>query len=142
MSGIVLLILRLALAVPLYVFLGVGLYQLWRDVRRQSELLALHQAPPLNLRLGQEQQWHSFTQPEIFLGRSSTCDFVVDDPTISARHARLFFRQGQWWLDDLASTNGTFLNGELVKTSILVTDGDMILLGQVELVISLPSRTS
>ena len=140
MSGVVLLFLRVALAVLLYAFLGVGLYQLWRDLRRQAELLAARQAPPLNLRLPQEDQGLSFTQPEIFMGRGSVCDFIVEDPTISARHARLSYHQGQWWLDDLASTNGTFLNGEAVKASALVTNGDEILLGQAAVIVSIPSE--
>jgi pSer/pThr/pTyr-binding forkhead associated (FHA) protein len=139
MSGIVLLFLRVVLAVLLYGFLGVGLYQLWRDLRRQTELLAARQSPPLSLRLADETNPRTFAQPEIFLGRGNTCDFLVDDPTISARHARLSFRQGQWWLEDLASRNGTFLNGEALKTPALLTDGDKIRLGQVELVISLPT---
>ena len=142
MSGIVLLFLRVILAVLLYAFLGVGLYQLWLDLRRQSELLAARQSPPLSLRRTDEPEGRSFTQPELILGRSSACDFIVDDPTISARHARLAYRQGQWWLDDLASTNGTFLNGEAVKTSVLIADGDRVLLGQVELDVTLPTGSS
>jgi hypothetical protein len=140
MSGIVLLFLRVVLALLLYTFLGVGLYQLWLDLRRQAELLAARQSPPLNLRKADEEQFSSFTQPELILGRSSVGDFIVDDPTVSVRHARLAYRQGQWWLDDLASTNGTFLNGEMVKASALITDGDKIMLGQVELIISLPAN--
>lgn len=139
MSGIVLLFLRLLLAVLLYTFLGIGLYQIWRDLRRQSELLAARQSPPIGLRLVQEEQGLSFTQPEIFVGRGSICDFVVDDPTVSARHARLSYYQGQWWLDDLSSTNGTFLNGEVVKESTLVTNDDNVRLGQLEVIISIPS---
>jgi pSer/pThr/pTyr-binding forkhead associated (FHA) protein len=138
MSGIVLLFLRAALAALLYAFLGVGLYQLWRDLRRQSELIAARQSPPLNIRLADESSMHTYAQPEIFFGRSSASDFIIDDPTVSARHARLSYRQGQWWLDDLASTNGTFLNGEAVKASALVTDGDEIRLGQIVIAVSQP----
>jgi len=140
MSGIVLLFLRLVLAILLYAFLGVGLYQIWRDLRRQSELLAARQSPPLSLRLALEEQCLSYTQPEIFMGRGSICDFVVDDPTVSARHARLTYRQSQWWLDDLASTNGTLLNGETVKESTPVTNDDNICLGQIEVVVKIPTE--
>lgn len=141
MSGIILLALRVGLAVLLYGFLGIGLYQIWRDLRRQTEVLAAHQSPPLSLNFVSEEKGLSFTQPEIILGRGDFCDFVVDDPTVSSRHARLNYRQGQWWLDDLASTNGTFLNGEMVSAAVLVTAGDRILLGQVELQINLPGGT-
>lgn len=138
MSGVILLFLRVVLALLLYTFLGVGLYQLWLDLKRQSDLLAARQSPPLSLRKADQLESSAFSQPEVVMGRSSACDYIIDDPTVSARHARLSFRQAQWWLDDLASTNGTFLNGEPVKSSALVTNGDKLCLGQVELIISLP----
>jgi hypothetical protein len=138
MSGVLLLFLRALMAVALYAFLGLGLYLLWRDLRRQSELLAARQFPPLSLRLASETHGRAYTQPELFLGRGSTCDFIVDDPTVSLQHARLVFRQGQWWLDDLASTNGTFLNGEPVQGGALVTHQDEIRLGQAGLVVTIP----
>lgn len=138
MSGILLLFLRLLMAVLLYGFFGLGLYLLWRDMRRQSVLLAARQYPPLSLRMAGEQHARAFKQPELFLGRGRTCDFIVDDPTVSLQHARLVFRQGQWWLEDLASTNGTFLNSEQVQGSVLVASEDEIRLGQVSLELWLP----
>ena len=138
MSGILLLILRALMAIALYAFLGVGLYLLWRDMQRQSQLLAARQNPPLSLRLASETHGRDYTQPELFLGRSRTCDFIVDEATVSLQHARLFFRQGQWWLEDLASTNGTFLNDEAVQGGVLVTNQDEIRLGQAALVVSMP----
>jgi predicted component of type VI protein secretion system len=126
------------MAIALYAFLGLGLYLLWRDLRRQSELLAARQYPPLSLCLAGETHGRAYTQPELFLGRGSTCDFVVDDPTVSLQHARLSFRQGQWWLEDLASTNGTFLNGEAVQGGALLTNQDEIRLGQAALLVTLP----
>ncbi|RME74955.1 MAG: FHA domain-containing protein [Chloroflexi bacterium] len=54
---------------------------------------------------------------------------------VSRRHARLLFQDGQWFLEDLASTNGTFLNGIKIAPHQLVVfkDGDRIRCGQVEL---------
>ncbi len=49
MTGTVLLMLRILLAVLLYAFLGWALYTLWRDMRRQAELQAERQVRPLNL---------------------------------------------------------------------------------------------
>lgn len=48
---------------------------------------------------------------ELVIGRSSRCDIVVGDLSVSRRHARLICRDGRWVLQDLASTNGTHLNG-------------------------------
>ena len=40
-----------------------------------------------------------------------TCDVVLDDLSVSRRHARLVFRDGHWVIQDLESTNGTRVNG-------------------------------
>ena len=53
----------------------------------------------------------------------------MDDQTVSSQHARLAYRKQQWWLEDLASTNGTFLNGEAVTTPVVITHGDELRLG-------------
>lgn len=49
------------------------------------------------------------------LGRSRDSTIVVSDPLASTLHARIFRRDGAWWLRSLATTNGTWLNGELLR---------------------------
>jgi pSer/pThr/pTyr-binding forkhead associated (FHA) protein len=61
------------------------------------------------------------------------CDFILDDDSISAEHARVKEERGQFVLYDLASTNGTYLNGSRIERSALV-DGDVITLGDTKLV--------
>ncbi|AGF71042.1 FHA domain-containing protein FhaB/FipA [Corynebacterium halotolerans] len=51
------------------------------------------------------------TLEEIVLGRSPDCDFVLGDDYASARHARLFRRGSDWFVEDLDSRNGTFVGG-------------------------------
>jgi len=68
----------------------------------------------------------------LVLGRSSRCDVVLADLSVSRRHARLWFRDGKWLLQDLASTNGTFVNGRLVGRCEL-RPGDLVVVGQVRL---------
>lgn len=65
---------------------------------------------------------------EMLIGRSRSCDIVLDDPTVSRRHARLIHRDGRWVLQDLASTNGTHLNGRRIGRCELRV-GDLLLLG-------------
>ena len=49
--------------------------------------------------------------PTVTFGRHSECTVsLLDDPEISRRHARLIWREGNWWLEDLGSTNGTFVS--------------------------------
>jgi hypothetical protein len=133
MSGIILLVIRILLAVTLYGFLGVVLYTLWKDVKRQGEILVRSQPVPITLATlleGPPLSKH-YTCAEIILGRDDACDFAINDQTVSSRHARLSYRQNQWWLEDLASTNGTLLNGESVSSPVVLTTGDELHLGQV-----------
>jgi pSer/pThr/pTyr-binding forkhead associated (FHA) protein len=65
-----------------------------------------------------------FSQPEVMIGRDPKCDLSMTDEALSAHHARLTHHHGQWWLEDLNSTNGTFLNHEILKTPAVVISGD------------------
>jgi hypothetical protein len=132
MSGILFLILRFLLALALFAFLGYVLWTLWRDLKRQDEVLASRRLPPIHLSLANGSQ-HRFSMPEVMIGRDPTCEMALDDPTVSLYHARLSYHHGQWWLEDLRSTNGTFLNGEVVASPLVVTGGDVVRCGQVEL---------
>lgn len=62
------------------------------------------------------------------VGRGSECDIVLDAPDISRRHARITWESGLSRVEDLNSTNGTFLNGEPVRIADMV-DGDEIRFG-------------
>jgi pSer/pThr/pTyr-binding forkhead associated (FHA) protein len=64
----------------------------------------------------------------LLVGRHPACDVVIADPSVSRRHAQLTFRGGVWVLQDLASTNGTSVNGERVGRTTLHA-GDVISLG-------------
>jgi pSer/pThr/pTyr-binding forkhead associated (FHA) protein len=132
-SGIFLLILRILLAVALYGFLGFAFYILIRDLKQQGELLVARQPPPLTLTktVPEIEKSQRYIKPVIILGREPGCDFSLYDQTVSSRHARLAYRKQQWWLEDMASTNGTFLNGDVVTTSVVITHGDELRLGNI-----------
>ena len=51
-------------------------------------------------------------QPVVTVGRAPSCEVVVDDDSVSDRHARLAYEQGGWTVTDLGSTNGTAVEGE------------------------------
>jgi pSer/pThr/pTyr-binding forkhead associated (FHA) protein len=65
---------------------------------------------------------------EMLIGRHRSCDVVLSDLSVSRRHARLFFRDGRWILQDLHSTNGTQVNGSRVGRCEL-RPGDDITIG-------------
>lgn len=139
MTGIVLVILRFAFTISLYLFLGWALYMLWQELKSQSKTLESHKVPPITLQadIDEQSSKKTFTDPEIILGRNLTCDFYLDDHTVSAEHARLTFRQGQWWVEDLHSTNGTFLNQLPVNEAVVVTSADELQCGQAVILITI-----
>jgi hypothetical protein len=133
MSGPVLLVIRLILVIGLYAFLAWALLTIWRDLIRQSETLRSRQAPPITLLRKTEQDWtpFHFTSLEILVGRDPLCDCHLDDKTVSAEHARLSYHHSQWWIEDLHSRNGTYLNQEAVSSPVVVTSGDELRFGQI-----------
>ncbi|MBI5351300.1 MAG: FHA domain-containing protein [Chloroflexi bacterium] len=140
MSGTIVLALRLITALALYGFLGWALFFLWREVQRQGVSLATRRVPGISLsvRHGNEPPTiKHFAQPEITLGRDPGCDIPLMDDTVSTRHALLTYHHGQWWLEDLASTNGTLLNETPVSMPTVITSGDDITCGSMHLTITL-----
>jgi pSer/pThr/pTyr-binding forkhead associated (FHA) protein len=144
MSGMILLILRLSMVLALYAFLGWAVYTLWRDIKRQSELLATRRIPELTLinQIGEEALIHGFNSPELVVGRNKSCDLVLDEKTVSGEHARISYHHANWWVEDLLSRNGTFLNQELLATQTVLTSGDELQVGQVALKIQIGENDS
>jgi pSer/pThr/pTyr-binding forkhead associated (FHA) protein len=140
MTGALLLIIRVALVVTLYVFLGWALITLWQGLREQKRTSKNQQTPKiwLKVQIGESIQHHQIRGREIIFGRDPTCECVLPSDTVSARHARLSFRHAQWWLEDLQSTNGSFLNGETVTVPVVVAPGDQIRCGEV--LLSIPEE--
>jgi len=70
-------------------------------------------------------------------GRAPTNTVRINDTFASSEHAMVAFRSGQWWLEDRKSRNGTTLNDMPVNQPIVVTDGDLIGIGQLKFRIEL-----
>jgi hypothetical protein len=64
------------------------------------------------------------------IGRSDTSQIRLDDTYVSSSHARLFPRNGSWYVEDLGSTNGTYLNQQRVQSSLEVHPGDTLKVGK------------
>lgn len=77
---------------------------------------------------------------EIVVGRDAACEIHLDDDAISRRHVRIFTLLGDAFLEDLGSSNGTYVNGHLTRKSVL-NDGDVIQIGQRELLFSQPAES-
>ena len=127
MIASVVLALRLILAIALYGFLGWALITLWQELKLQANRLSIQKQPGITIetKLGQDKVSKShFSQNEVMIGRDTNCELSVTDEALSAHHARIIFHHGQWWLEDLNSTNGTFLNQEKLIVPAVVITGD------------------
>lgn len=69
---------------------------------------------------------------EIYLGRGKDNEIVIKDPYISKKHLKIVKDEGNYYLEDLGSANGTFLNGDKVLDVVKLKNGDRIRIGQIE----------
>ena len=64
------------------------------------------------------------------IGRNPECALVLDDDFASGRHARIFEREGAWYVEDLGSTNGTFLGSQRLTAPVAVEAGTVLRIGK------------
>ena len=76
---------------------------------------------------GDEIELHNDT---LIIGRESDTDIQINAPSVSRRHARLVKRPEGYWIEDIGSSNGTFINGKRIEDRISLNPGDQIRLGQ------------
>ena len=135
---VLLLVLRILLVVLLYGFLTAIFLVLWRDLRQaivstetnrpQAHLVVLD-CESDTLTVG-----GTFPlQPVTSIGRSPANTIPILDTYASGRHSLLAWREGQWWLEDQGSRNGTLLNDTRISAPTIVNTGDVIGIGQTRL---------
>ena len=66
------------------------------------------------------------------VGRSPTSDIPIDDPFASSAHARIFPREHFMYIEDMGSTNGTYLNGRRLRGAARLNIGDTVRIGDTE----------
>jgi len=137
LSGILVFLLRGMMAICLFAFVGFVIYVVWKDLRQQATAASRVKIPNLNLEVEgrTELKRISVETPEAFIGRDPGCEVHLDESTLSARHARLSYHHKQWWLEDMHSTNGSFLNEQPVLNPTVLDDGDRITCGNVTLLV-------
>ena len=133
-------LLRLAVVGVLYLFL-VTVFLVTRQELRQ--LAQPHEAVPGRLVLLEAgstslPRGHTLSLRRVTtLGRAPGSALALNDSFVSANHAVLTWRDGHWWLQDLGSTNGTFLNEvPVVGGEVPVAYGDVIGIGRLRLQLS------
>jgi hypothetical protein len=133
------LALRLLLVVLLYLLVAAVLLALRRDLaqtRRAAEAapapshtyrarLTLLEAAPEDGPPGRVVPLDG----ELTIGRRGPCDLILRDDAVSGHHARFALRNGSWEVEDLGSTNGTFVNGRRVVRPQPLRSGDVVTTG-------------
>lgn len=66
------------------------------------------------------------------IGRSASNSIQIDDSYVSGNHAELVFDQGTWWIIDLGSTNGSFVNDVPVRSRTRIAANDIVQFGRVK----------
>lgn len=138
---LVVLLLRLGVVALLYLFLLQVVLILRRDLAASTSQQAGAAPTRLGARLVVLEAGTSGLAPgqpfplaEVnSLGRGPGNSVVLADDSVSAQHALLVQRNGQWWLEDRGSTNGTLVAGRRVDEPTPVAPGDVISLGRVRL---------
>lgn len=69
-------------------------------------------------------------QSAVVLGRAPGSTLVLDDDYSSSRHARVFPQAGQWYVEDLGSTNGTFVGEQRITGPVLMSPGTAVRVGR------------
>ncbi len=144
MSEQLLNILKLCLLALLYLFFLRVLRAVWTEVKgpvavapgpaatRQPKGRASRAGAARQLQVVEPAAQKGRTFPlssELTVGRAAGCEITLDDTFASQIHARVFARDGQYLLEDLGSTNGTYLNGQKVTGPTVFSPGDRMQIG-------------
>jgi hypothetical protein len=134
MTIAVLDLLKFLLHALLHLFFGRALWAVWSETRAPARTNRCTTAPPqtlptrlLDIVTGAE--WP--LAHDTVVGRDPGCAIHLDDPSVSARHARITTIDGQPFITDLGSTNGTRVNGNLINAPHPLAAGDLITIGTI-----------
>ncbi|HHT51545.1 MAG TPA: FHA domain-containing protein [Eubacteriaceae bacterium] len=104
-----------------------------RGIRRRSsvtstylKLINKRDELPFNI-----EEYYTLNKDTTTIGRSSSNTLSIKDPYMSKRHATITNDRNQFFIEDLDSANGTFVNGEELLNPIRLENGDSIKIGQV-----------
>jgi len=78
-------------------------------------------------------------QQAVTIGRKSDNTIIIrDDPKVSRYHAKIFWQGGDYVVEDLSSSNGSFVNNERLTKAYILDDGDLLQIGETSFLLNLP----
>jgi len=101
-------------------------------------LVGSSKTPELKITTGDDVGETYQVKPQTRIGRERDNDVVLLDPRASRYHAQISFESGQWTVQDLGSSNQTYLNGEPVSETMPLKSGDRIGIGETEFTFIIP----
>lgn len=132
--------LRIATSVALFAFVGTVGLLIWRDLHRAAETFSgftRQRGRLIVMKVGENsiydvgQSWPIL--PLTTIGRAPTNTIQLNEPIVSFEHAVVEWRGGQWWLEDLNSSNGTKLNDHRIDDPVVLSSQDEISFGSLQL---------
>lgn len=70
----------------------------------------------------------------VIVGRGKDCDIPINNMFLSLEHFQVWFDEGEWYIGDMGSKNGTYLNGSKLKKVKTLEDGDEISFGEIKFI--------
>jgi hypothetical protein len=132
--------LRIAFIALLYLFIFQVMRVLVRDLRQAAPSEAPAARPKYGKLVVVEPGRSRLNPGTVFtlqsvtsLGRKASNTIVLDDDFVSGEHALVSWRDNRAWLEDVASTNGTFFNDTEITRPVPISEGDIIGIGDVRL---------
>ena len=140
MSDAILTLLKLGLLAAVYLFFAWVLWTALNQVRAGGRAPAPRQklsrsgsaAPRGQVTIVEPPELHGSVLPvtdELTIGRAAACTLTLDDNYVSQQHASITRRGGEHLLDDLGSTNGTYVNRHRIVGPVVLKPGDRVQIG-------------
>lgn len=147
MENIAAKVLTYIFVVIIYLFIYAIIRMIFLDIRamnrKKSGGLADAYLKLINLRRDLDfnvDESYELEDDEI-VGRSNKCTLHLPDKYLSGKHCRIYKSDGSFFIEDLGSTNGTFLNGdELGDEAVELIDGDKISMGRLNFIFVKPAK--
>ena len=136
MYNILAIVLKYVFIVIIYLFIFSIIRMIYLDIRGMRGVVLKNAA---YLKLMNKSNTLSFKIKEyytiddgIVLGRNRNSDITIKDPYVSKKHFQIIKDENEYFLEDLGSANGTYLNKEKIEDVVKIENGDIIKVGQIQ----------